>query len=151
VWSDPERWEELKRPESCPICLNGQPRDVIAELEATWATAGPEAPLPGYACVVSKRHVVEPFELPSAELTAFWNEAMIAARALYQLLTPAKMNYEIHGNTMPHLHLHLFPRFAGDPFVGGPVDPRQTSSTRSAEALLKMGTAIATTYKQTKV
>ena len=35
-----------------------------------------------------------------------------------------KMNYEIHGNTVPHLHVHIFPRYAGDPFEGGPVNPR---------------------------
>lgn len=150
VWSDPERWEELKRPESCPICIAGQPRDVIAEFEATWTTAGPETPLPGYACVVSKRHVVEPFELPPVELTAFWNEAMIAARALNQLLKPAKMNYEIHGNTVPHLHLHLFPRFAGDPYVGGPVEPRRASFTRSTDTLHEMGAAITAAYEQTR-
>jgi len=118
------------------------------ELEATWTTAGPDAPLPGYACVVSKRHVVEPFELPPAELTAYWNETMVAARALNQLLKPAKMNYEIHGNTMPRLHLHLFPRFAGDPYVGGPVDPGRASFTRSAETLREMGAAITNTYRQ---
>ena len=27
-----------------------------------------------------------------------------------------KMNYEVHGNTIPHLHMHFFPRYAGDPF-----------------------------------
>jgi diadenosine tetraphosphate (Ap4A) HIT family hydrolase len=86
-------------------------------------TAGEEAPLPGYACVVSKIHVAEPFQLVDAD-TAFWKDAMIAARALDHLLCPVKMNYEIHGNTIPHLHLHLFPRFIGDPFVGQPIDPR---------------------------
>lgn len=30
------------------------------------------------------------------------------------------MNYEIHGNTIPHLHLHLFPRTPGDVYVGFP-------------------------------
>ena len=28
------------------------------------------------------------------------------------------MNHEIHGKTLPHLHLHLFPREPGDPYVG---------------------------------
>ncbi|MGB6535125.1 MAG: hypothetical protein WBF58_04100 [Xanthobacteraceae bacterium] len=32
------------------------------------------------------------------------------------------MNYEIHGNTIPHLHLHIFPRYRGDPFEGRPID-----------------------------
>jgi diadenosine tetraphosphate (Ap4A) HIT family hydrolase len=32
------------------------------------------------------------------------------------------MNYEIHGNTIPHLHVHLFLRYKGDPFEGGPIN-----------------------------
>lgn len=66
--------------------------------------------MPGYVCVVSKRHVVEPYELAPDEMDAFWREAMRVARAVAELLEPAKMNYEIHGNTIPHLHMHLYPR-----------------------------------------
>ena len=56
---------------TCPICAKGEPLDVVGELAATWITAQVEAALPGYVCVVSKRHVVEPFELPAPELIAF--------------------------------------------------------------------------------
>jgi len=34
------------------------------------------------------------------------------------------VNYEIHGNSIPHLHAHVYPRFRGDRFVGGPIDNR---------------------------
>ena len=36
-----------------------------------------------------------------------------------------KLNYEIHGNTIPHLHVHIFPGYVGDPFEGGPIDPKR--------------------------
>ncbi len=55
----------------CPICLEGWPLDVIAEFSATWITAGRDAQLPGYACVVSKRHVVEPYELAGPSAASF--------------------------------------------------------------------------------
>jgi diadenosine tetraphosphate (Ap4A) HIT family hydrolase len=35
-----------------------------------------------------------------------------------------KVNYEIHGNTVPHLHAHVYARFRGDRFIGGPIDNR---------------------------
>ena len=35
-----------------------------------------------------------------------------------------KLNHEIHGNTVPHLHVHIFPRYVGDAFEGRPIDPR---------------------------
>ena len=109
--------------DECPICARGEPLDVIGELDATWTTAPKEAPLPGYVCVVSKRHVVEPFELPPNDLNVFWREAMLVAAAIHGLLAPRKMNYEIHENTIPHLHVHRYPRFAGDPYEGTPIDP----------------------------
>ena len=141
-WDDPARWDELKKPSSCPICVAGTPRDVLADLGATWVTGGPTAPLPGYACVVSKHHVIEPFDLSAPDLAAFWDDAMLAARVLNEVFRPAKLNYEIHGNTIPHLHLHLFPRFAGDPFVGGPIDFRQSSFLRSEADLGRLSTAL---------
>jgi diadenosine tetraphosphate (Ap4A) HIT family hydrolase len=147
AWRDAARWEELKAANSCPICVDGEPRHVIADLDVTWVTAAPKAPLPGYACVVAKRHVVEPFELPPNEVALFWDEAMAVARALHRLLQPPKLNYEIHGNTLPHLHLHVFPRFADDPYVGGPIDPRRASFTRTSEELDAMRRALAATFE----
>lgn len=49
----------------CLICdsLGSRPRDVLVELASRRVTAVREACLPGYLCVVSRCHVVEPFEL----------------------------------------------------------------------------------------
>jgi diadenosine tetraphosphate (Ap4A) HIT family hydrolase len=129
--------------EDCPVCREGARADVVAELSFSWVTAPREAPLPGYACVVAKRHVEEPFHLPPAELLAFWVDSMVTAKVLAALYEPRKLNYEIHGNTLPHLHLHLYPRFAGDPFEGGPIDPSRTAFTRTPEELRRIGAALA--------
>jgi len=106
----------------CPICEGGGPTDVVAELPATWATAPAIAALPGYVCVVSKHHVVEPYELSAEGRIQFWNDCLAVAQALAAALLPVKMNYEIHGNTIPHLHMHLYPRYAGDPYEGRAID-----------------------------
>jgi diadenosine tetraphosphate (Ap4A) HIT family hydrolase len=128
---------------NCVICREGAPLDVIAELATIWVTAPSRAPLPGYACVVAKRHVAEPFELVEPELTAFWTESMAVAAALNELLRPSKMNYEIHGNTIPHLHLHLFPRFLGDPFQSRPIDGCNRDFQRSPEDIARLQAAVA--------
>jgi diadenosine tetraphosphate (Ap4A) HIT family hydrolase len=107
-----------------------------------WVTAPPRAPLPGYVCVVAKRHVTEPFELDEPELTAFWTESMSIAAAVNELVQPSKMNYEIHGNTVPHLHLHLFPRFPGDPFEGRPIDGRNMSFDRAPADIALLRAAV---------
>lgn len=127
---------------SCVICLQGRPLDVIADLPTVWVSAPPRAPLPGYLCVVAKRHVEEPFDLEQPELTAFWTEAMSVAAALHKLLRPSKMNYEIHGNTIPHLHLHLYPRYSGDPFEGRPIDGGQALVQRTPEDIAGLKAAL---------
>jgi diadenosine tetraphosphate (Ap4A) HIT family hydrolase len=74
---------------------------------------------------------------------AFWRESMAVARALSSLLEPRKMNYEIHGNSIPHLHLHLYPRFPGDPFEGRPIAMDAPAFTRTADDLRRMADALA--------
>src|SRR5229473_443094 len=81
-----------------------------------------EVPVRGYVCVVSKRHVVEPFDLPADDRVEFWLDAMAVARRVAEVMQPIKMNYEIHGNTLPHLRMRLYPRTPGDPFVGRPLN-----------------------------
>jgi diadenosine tetraphosphate (Ap4A) HIT family hydrolase len=128
---------------TCPICSrpSRRPNDVVANLAVSWVTAGTNAPLPGYACVVAKRHVVEPYELAERERAAFWEDCMLAARGLADLFQPVKMNYEIHGNTIPHLHMHLYPRYAGDPYEGGPIS-NQARFTRTVLEVVRIGQAI---------
>jgi diadenosine tetraphosphate (Ap4A) HIT family hydrolase len=70
---------------------------------------------------------------------------MYVAKTLASVFQPIKMNYEIHGNTVPHLHLHLFPRFLGDPYEGGPIDPSRASFRRSPEQLAKVQRALLAT------
>ena len=138
VWSDGAEWDRRKTPQGCIICRSERPLGVLAETPTCWITAEPDAPLPGYVCVTSREHVNEPFEMPSSVQSQFWLEAMTVARAVATELRPIKMNYEIHGNTLPHLHLHLFPRHLDDPFVGGPIDPRTASFHRSADDLQRL-------------
>ncbi len=117
-----------------------EPWSVHVELPASWVLIPDEAVLPGYVLVVSKRHVIEPYELPPDESAQFWADAMRAAAAVASVVQPVKLNYEIHGNTIPHLHLHIFPRFRGDPFECSPIDPHRVVPTRrpaaEVEALL---------------
>jgi diadenosine tetraphosphate (Ap4A) HIT family hydrolase len=68
---------------------------------------------------------------------------MSVAAAVDELVQPSKMNYEIHGNTIPHLHLHLFPRFAGDPFEGRPIDGRNTSFEGAPADSARLRSAVA--------
>jgi hypothetical protein len=138
AWENAARWRGLRDGSACPICKRGvAPPDTIAELPVSWVTSG-LGPLPvrGYACVVAKRHVVEPYELEGDERAAFWEDVLVAAEAIARWLGPAKMNYEIHGNTIPHLHVHLLPRGPGDGYgePGLTRTPEELGALRAAFA-----------------
>jgi diadenosine tetraphosphate (Ap4A) HIT family hydrolase len=124
TWTRPEEWARLCSGESCPICLDGGPRDVLAQLESSWATMGEDSPMRGYCCLIFRRHAVELHDLTPDEGAAFMRDIQRLSRALKTLTGAVKLNYEVHGNTLPHLHMHFFPRYVGDRFEGAPINPR---------------------------
>lgn len=128
--------------EECPICAEGRPTDVVVELDASWVTAPRAAALPGYVCVVARHHVAEPYELEGLERRRYWEELLWVAEAVRAETGAAKMNYEIHGNTVPHLHTHLFPRYPGDPFEGRSIDGSATSFERTSEEIEVLAEAV---------
>jgi diadenosine tetraphosphate (Ap4A) HIT family hydrolase len=83
-----------------------------------------KAPVRGYVCLVSRTHVVELHELGEAASLAFMRDLRRVSSALCEITGAVKLNYEIHGNTLPHLHMHFFPRYRGDGFEGRPIDAR---------------------------
>jgi len=124
MWNDSERWSALTSGQACPICREPEPRDVIATLKASWVTMQEAAPVRGYACLVARTHAVDLHDLPEAAAVAFMRDAHRLSRVLAAATGSVKLNYEIHGNTIPHVHMHVFPRFRGDRFEGRPIDPR---------------------------
>jgi diadenosine tetraphosphate (Ap4A) HIT family hydrolase len=44
------------------------------------------------------------------------------AKALKEISGAVKINIEQHGNTIPHLHFHIFPRYLDDLHAGKPID-----------------------------
>lgn len=124
-WRDPARWERWVRGDDCPICRSVASEAALAELEVCrLMMSETDAPMRGYVWLPVRRHVVELHELGEVDGAAFMRDVQRVSRAIAAATGAVKLNYEIHGNTVPHLHLHLFPRRAGDPFEGRPIDPR---------------------------
>ena len=66
----------------------------------------------GYAYAIWKgSHVAEPTELSAEEAAGFWTEVGLVAAAIERRYRPVKMNWLSLGNTVPHLHVHLVPRY----------------------------------------
>jgi diadenosine tetraphosphate (Ap4A) HIT family hydrolase len=122
----PPSFYELKRGDGCGLCAEGRPEETprgsrIFEGAVSDAYLQRADIQRGYTIVVWRgRHVAEPTELSAEEATAYWLEVLRVARALEQHLGPVKTNYDVLGNSLPHLHTHVVPRFADDPRPGWP-------------------------------
>jgi diadenosine tetraphosphate (Ap4A) HIT family hydrolase len=62
----------------------------------------------------------EPTELSGDEAAAYWLEVLRVGRAIESCFEPVKLNYDLLGNSLPHLHIHIVPRYADDPRPGWP-------------------------------
>src|SRR6516164_3377348 len=102
AWNDAVRWAALRSGAACPICTRGEPLGIVAELDASWVTTQEAAPMRGYVCLVSRAHAVELYDLPVATAAAFMRDAQLTSRVLSDVTGAVKLNYEIHGNTLPH-------------------------------------------------
>jgi diadenosine tetraphosphate (Ap4A) HIT family hydrolase len=122
----PAEFYALRRGEGCPMCAEGRPDetpwgDRIFAGEVSDAYLQRADVQRGYTVVIWRgRHVAEPTELTEDESALYWNEVMRVGRALEAHLAPVKMNYDLLGNSLPHLHTHVVPRYADDPRPGWP-------------------------------
>jgi len=107
--------------EGCPFCRKVGAFGARASDEYVWtfphslALLGPWQYYEGYCLLVSRRHATELSQLPDDERRAFLDEMCLLARAIELTVRPHKLNYELLGNQVPHLHWHLFPRSPADP------------------------------------
>jgi diadenosine tetraphosphate (Ap4A) HIT family hydrolase len=145
----PDSFYALKRGEGCPMCEQGRPEETeygarIYAGEVSDAYLQRDDVQRGYTVVVWRgRHVAEPTELTDAEASAYWLEVLRVGKALEVVFEPVKLNYDLLGNSLPHLHTHVVPRYADDPRPGWPFPfpeekrPRieEESFRRDVEAL----------------
>jgi diadenosine tetraphosphate (Ap4A) HIT family hydrolase len=117
----PESFYALKRGEGCPMCEQGRLDETeygarIFAGEVADAYLQRSNVQRGYTVVVWRgRHVAEPTELSPEEAAQYWLEVLEVGRRIERELLPVKLNYETLGNSMPHLHTHVMPRYALDP------------------------------------
>jgi len=109
--------------DACPFCNLSADRVLSADEHGL--VVRDAYPLsPGHTLVISRRHVASFFQLDSTERVALLELVDAAKRELDGELRPAGYNIGINdgataGQTIPHLHIHLIPRYSGDA-----VDPR---------------------------
>lgn len=103
---------------ACPFC--SLPAERIADANALAFVILDAFPVsPGHRLVITRRHVGSFFETTAAERQALLELLERAREAAEHEHAPAGYNVGINdgaaaGQTVPHLHIHLIPRYEGD-------------------------------------
>lgn len=129
AWMPIEQWDALVRGEGCPMCAelaSGEQVNLfgytIAQLDMSVLRLSVNQFSPGYCVLICKKHVAEPYHLSTTDRSLFFEDMTRAANALEKVFQPTKMNFQILGNALPHLHCHITPRYYGDPAPGMPLN-----------------------------
>jgi diadenosine tetraphosphate (Ap4A) HIT family hydrolase len=123
----PADWELRLAGAECPACSQGRPDEDeygVRYFAGTCADAYLQrsTPVPGYSTVIFRgRHVADPTDLTPDESVGFWSDVRIAARAIRAVFAPCHLNYQLLGNAMPHVHVHVIPRYLDDSAPGRPL------------------------------
>jgi len=87
--------------------------EFVADLEVSTLFITKDQSYKGRCIVGLNDHKTELFQLEPDELQAFSRDMARAAKALYEVFKPGKINYAAFGDTYPHVHFHLVPKYEG--------------------------------------
>lgn len=114
-------------PDQCPLCQriaeiksDANPF-VVTELDTCYVVLGDFQAWRGYTLLLCKDCRPELHDLPPDRRAKFLQEMSLVAESVWNVFRPVKLNYEMLGNLVPHMHWHLFPRYADDPERARPV------------------------------
>lgn len=88
----------------------------IADLDVSTALLSENQICKGYTLLIyNKSHATELFQLKRQDRVAYLEDLIKVAKAVDDTYHPRKMNYELLGNVVSHLHWHIIPRQTTDP------------------------------------
>ncbi|HKE77221.1 MAG TPA: HIT family protein [Acidimicrobiales bacterium] len=125
----PEQWFTWRDGDGCPMCgliRQGADEDewgaryLAGEAADAYLQRRPFSA--GYSVVMFRgRHVADPIDLTDDELAGYWRDVRAAGRAIRAVFGPCHLNYQLLGNSVPHVHTHVIPRYPEDPAPGRPL------------------------------
>ena len=99
----------------CLYCNNKEKLDslmlYVADLKVSKLYLFKEQTYFGRCVVAYKDHAVELIDLDAEQAALLMEDVRRVGRALQKLLNPDKINYGMYSDTLPHLHVHVVPKY----------------------------------------
>ena len=104
---------------SCPFCILESNRDVVIENENAFAIFDKFPVSNGHLLIIPKLHCNSYFDLDIEIQNACWDIVNQGKKLIEKMYDPSGYNIGINideaaGQTIPHAHIHLIPRYTGD-------------------------------------
>lgn len=130
----------------CPLC-NGAGGQVLHQAAHWRLVLAHEPDWPGLVRLIWTEHVAEWSDLSESQALTLWTAIHRVERVLRQQLAPDKVNVASLGNFVPHLHVHLIPRWLDDATfpasiwsslpVSGPADPQRLERAQARRQMVR--------------
>jgi diadenosine tetraphosphate (Ap4A) HIT family hydrolase len=131
-WVSQEEWAHMLKGDDCPMCdfiktISDEDEYgfTVAELERSVLRLGRNQWVRGYCVLIARKHYTEPFQMRPQERQLFFEDMARAGEAVQKVFAPDKLNYELLGNAVPHMHVHLTPRYLDDPAPHRRIRPNE--------------------------
>lgn len=114
-----QHYNAMSKDHSCVFCAPDRDRPLITESATAYAIYDKYPVSEGHALIIPKRHVANYFDLMEKEQQACWLVVNHVKKLLAQKYGTQDFNIGINigkvaGQTIPHAHIHLIPRYQGD-------------------------------------
>jgi diadenosine tetraphosphate (Ap4A) HIT family hydrolase len=111
----------------CPLC-HEDGGAVVWRDDALRVVLAGEPDVPGFTRVIANTHAAEMSDLSPATREHIMRVVFRIEEIVRVVFSPVKINLASLGNVVPHVHWHVVPRFADDPFY-----PQSVWSARQRE------------------
>jgi len=101
---------------ACPLC-NPKNENLIYKDDFLRVILVNE--IPGFVRVIINKHIKEFSELSDEETVKLISFIKRLEKGIIKALNPDKINIASLGNMVPHLHIHIIPRYINDPWWPG--------------------------------
>ena len=100
-------------------CIFCKKYDLVHQGKLTFISQDRYPASPGHMLIVPNRHVPNYFDCTKEEVIELWDSVNIAKQLIEKEYQPDSYNIGINvseaaGQSVPHTHIHLIPRYKGD-------------------------------------